>query len=297
MLKGIILFFSKEDDLLDTDYSIFRLLEAGRAKNIEMRVVAPKQIELILAPKKTCLIEDGAPMELPDFVIPRMGSATDFHTIAVIRQLEFLGVYVCNNAESIAGVQDKLLMHQLLMQNNLPTPKTAFAKFPVDKNLIEKEIGFPLVIKNVISTQGNGICMCHDKEQLVDIAELISINNKDSHLILQQFLPQSKGQDLRIFVVGGEVIGCMYRSSSKSFKANYSRGGEIKNFDVTPEIERLALETAELFQLNIVGVDLLFTGGGFMICEANSAPGFVGMEQITGKIIAEKIIDHILTKV
>ncbi len=111
------------------------------------------------------------------------------------------------------------------------------------------------------------------------------------------FIEKSRGKDLRVFVVGGKVIGCMYRSSKSSFKANFSKGGEVNSFDLTPEIEWLATETSKLLNLDIAGIDLLFDNNGFKICEANSSPGFHGLEKVVGKIVAENILDYILIRI
>ena len=127
--------------------------------------------------------------------------------------------------------------------------------------------------------------------------EFIDNNNSKANIIIQEFMQHSRGKDLRVFVLGGRVIGCMLRSSKTSFKANFSTGGEVASFDLTPEIEWLATETARLLNLDIAGIDLLFDESGYKVCEANSAPGFQGLEKVVGKHIAEDIMDYIQLKV
>ncbi len=297
-VKGLILFSKSEKDLTQGDYSVNRLLEAARAKGIEIKVVKPEQFELIVtrSDTKSILIDDKSE-SLPDFVIPRLGSETTYYAFSVIRQLQNLGVYVCNNARSIYAVKDKLYMHQLLASSKLASPKTMLAKFPISSEIVKREIGFPLVIKNVTGTQGSGIYLCDSEEKFIDVMELVYTNNKTANIILQEFIKNSRGRDLRVFVVGGRVIGCMERSSNSSFKANYSKGGNVKPFELTPEIEWLATEAAKLFKLDIAGVDLLFDQDGLKICEANSSPGFIGLEKVVGRIIAESIIDYILVRI
>lgn len=297
-IKGIILFSKREDEITDEDYSVGRLLSAGRAKGIDLRVLKPEQFEMVVTrtDRKSILIDDKVET-LPDFVIPRMGSGTSFYAFSVIRQLQSLGVYVCNDANAIYAVKDKLFMHQLLANSKLSTPKTMLAKFPVSTAIVSREIGFPLVIKNVTGTQGAGIYLCDSEEKFVDVMELVYTNNRQANIILQEFIGNSKGRDLRVFVVGGKVVGCMQRSSTKSFKANVSKGGSVEAFPVTPEIEWLSTETARLFNLDIAGIDLLFDKDGFKICEANSSPGFIGMERVVGKVIAETILDYILVRI
>ena len=169
-------------------------------------------------------------------------------------------------------------------------------KFPVELEVVRREIGFPLVIKNVTGTQGSGIYLCESEEKFLDVVELIYSNNSKANIILQEFIEKSRGTDLRAFVLGGRVIGCMQRTSEKSFKANFSKGAKVEPFELTPEIEWLATESARLANLDIAGIDLLFDEEGYKICEANSAPGFKGMEKAIGESIAEDILDYIILK-
>jgi RimK family alpha-L-glutamate ligase len=297
-IRGLILFSKSESELTDKDYSVKRLLDVARSKEIEIKIVRPEQFELVITrfDTKSILIDDK-PEPLPDFVIPRMGSDTTYYAFSVIRQLQYLGSYICNDFDGIYSVKDKLYMHQLLSRSKLSSPKTMLAKYPISVQVVKREIGFPLVIKNVTGTQGTGIYLCESENKFVDIMELIYSNNSKANIILQEFIKNSYGKDLRVFVVGGKVVGCMQRQSSSGFKANYSKGANVSPFELTPEIEWLSTETAKLFNLDIAGIDLLFDKGEFKICEANSSPGFLGLEQVVGKIIAENIIDFVLVKI
>jgi gamma-F420-2:alpha-L-glutamate ligase len=296
-LKGYVLFSRKEQDLRVDDYSVLRLLEAAKNKGVDLEVVTPEQFELVVTRSdRNSILIDDKPVSLPDFVIPRLGSWTTYYAFSVLRQLEHLGVYICNNAEAIFSVKDKLYMHQLLASSKLSSPTTMLAKFPIALEVVQREIGFPLVIKNVTGSLGKGIYLCEKEDKFVDIMELIYANNDKANIILQEFIQASYGRDLRVFVVGGKVIGCMERKAVKGFKANFSQGGSVEMAEVTPEIEWLATEAAKLFHLDIAGIDLLFDEEGFKICEANSAPGFHGMEQAVGAVIAEYIIDYIMIR-
>ena len=297
-MKGFIIYSKTEKDLTrQDDYSVMRMLEAAKQKNITLSVISPNQFEMIVTRNDTkSILINNEHVGLPDFVIPRLGSNTTYYAFAVIRQLEHLGIYVCNDSNAIASVRDKLHMHQLISHSNLPTPKTMLVKFPIEIDMISQEIGFPLVIKNVIGAQGKGIYLCNSEEKFIDVMELIYANNNHANIILQEFIQTSRGRDLRAFVLGGRVIGCMRRFSENSFKANFSKGGNVEQFELTPEIEWLATETAKLFNLDIAGIDLLFDKNGFKICEANSAPGFKGMEKVVGTRVAENILDYISLK-
>lgn len=297
-MRGFILFTKSETDLTDKDYSVKRLLSAGRNRGIEIEVIVPQQIDLVVGKtdRKSVLI-DGKPTTLPDFILPRTGSETSYYGLAVLRHFEHMGVYVCNKASSVEIVRDKMHIHQLLAHSNIPTPKTMLVKFPIDVAVVKQEIGFPLVIKNITGTEGHGIYLCESEEKFVDIMELIYSNNERANIILQAFIANSRGKDLRVFVLGGRIIGCMQRSSESSFKANFSRGGLVAPFTLTPEIEWLSTETARLLNLDIAGIDLLFDEHGFKICEANSAPGFMGLEKVVGNNVAEQILDYLQIRV
>ncbi len=297
-IRGLILFSKSENELTDHDYSVKRLLDVARRKNIEIKVVRPEQFELVVTRSDTkSILIDDIPEPLPDFVIPRMGSKTSYYAFSVIRQLQYLGSYVCNDSTAIYSVKDKLYMHQLLSRSKLSSPKTMLAKYPIALEVVRREIGFPLVIKNVTGTQGCGIYLCECENKFTDVMELVYSNNNKANIILQELIKNSYGRDLRVFVVGGKVVGCMQRQSENNFKANYSIGGKVSSFEVTPEIEWLSTEAAKLFNLDIAGIDLLFDEGEFKICEVNSSPGFIGLEEVVGKVIAESIIDYILVKI
>lgn len=296
--KGMILYSVQEHQLGEADYSVIRLLAAGRAKGIEMVVVTPNQFEMVVtqSDRKSILVDDKS-MPLPDFVLPRLGANTSYYAFSVLRQLEQLGVYVANTGQSVYSVKDKLAMYQSLSNSRLSIPKTMLAKYPISASTVEREIGFPLIIKNVSGMQGAGIYLCESKEKFEDVLELIYSNNDKANIILQEFVKTSYGRDLRVFVVGGKVLGLMKRQSSGSFKSNFSKGGSVSAFAMTSEVEWLATDVAKLFNLDIAGVDLLFDEHGYKVCEANSAPGFKGLEKVTGPIIAECIIDYVLVKI
>ena len=277
MPRGLIIYNKKENEI--TDYSVLRLLESARSKNIDLSILTPEQFELVVtrSDRNSILVDDKTTL-LPDFILPRMGSSTSFYALSVIRQLEHCGVYSCNSASAIQNVKDKLLMHQILAYSRLPTPKTMLAKFPVDISVVKREIGVPLIIKNVTGTQGRGVYLCESEEKFSDIMELIYANNENANIIIQEFIETSYGKDLRVFVIGGKVVGCMQRIAKSGFKANFSIGADVQPFELTPEAEWIATEAARLLNLDVAGVDLLFgEDGKYLICEANSSPQFHGL--------------------
>ena len=153
------------------------------------------------------------------------------------------------------------------------------------------------VLYRGLSKSKSAATLSSDRDKFEDVLELVYSNNENANMILQEFVEASYGKDLRVFVVGGRVLGCMVRASSGSFKSNFSRGGTVEAYELNPELVWLATDVAKLFNLDIAGVDILFEKDGYKVCEANSAPGFKGLEKIVGTSIAEGIIDYILVKI
>lgn len=295
-MKGWIL--QKQVYGKEPSFETLKLIETAKQSGIELELHDPRQIEIIVTQddRKSVLLDDKI-TKLPDFIFPRMGATTSYFALAVIRHLERLGVYSVNSSEAIEKVKDKLFQMQILAEK-FPVPKTIMVKFPVNAEIVEKKLGFPVIIKTLSGSQGSGVILSHDAQSFEDLGNLIQITNPNAEIILQEFISSSKGRDLRVFVIGNRVVGCMERySTDDSFKANFSRGGGVRAFEVTPEIEQLALSVTAELGLEISGVDLLFGKDGYMICEVNSSPGFKGMEQATGKDVAQELIDYIKSKV
>lgn len=294
-MKGWILYKYAQEELWPDAYEIHRLIETARKRNIDIKVVKPEQIDLIVTreDRKSTLL-DGEIVSLPDFLLPRTGAGTTYFAMAVIRHLERLGVHTFNSAHSIDTVKDKLYSQQILAENNIPVPRTMLAKYPVNVDLVEKYIGFPLVIKTISGSRGKGVYLSESKASFNDLMPLIHSTDPKLNIILQEFIQTSKGRDLRVFVLGGRPIACIERTSRDgNFKANFSTGGHVKSYAMTPEIEWLATETARIFGLDIAGIDLLFDGNHFKVCEANSSPGFHGIESCCDIDIAEEIYNFI----
>lgn len=291
-MKGWIL--QKQVIGKEPSYETLKLIETAKKEGIELSLYDPRQIEIIVTQddRKSVLLDDKL-TKLPDFIFPRMGANTSYFALAVIRHLERLGVYSVNSPEAIEKVKDKLFQMQILAEK-FPVPKTMLVKFPVNPELVGKQLGFPVVIKTLSGSQGSGVILSHDEQSFEDLGNLIQITNPNAEIILQEFVSSSRGRDLRVFVIGDKVVGCMERfSTDDSFKANFSRGGSVRNFEVTPEIEELALRTTAEVGLEISGVDLLFDEKGYKVCEVNSSPGFKGMEQATGIDVAKELIEYI----
>ena len=272
-----------------------RFLEVAQKRNIKIRIFKPDQFDLIVTREdKKSIVLNNELTQLPQFLLPRQGADTPYFSLAIIRHLEQLVVPTFNSSSSVETVKDKLYTQQILAASNLPVPKTMFARSPLNINLIEKTINFLVVVKTISGTQGSGVFLCESKGHLDDLMQLIDTAKTNTYFIIQEFIHSSRGRDSRIFVVGGRIIACLERTSRDgSFKANFSRGGEFKVYPINEEIEWLATESARILGLEITGVDLLFDGEHFKVCEANSSPGFKGIEKCCPVSVPDTIFDFI----
>ena len=215
----------------------------------------------------------------------------------MFRHLERMGVLFINGSDAIDNVKDKLYTMQILAQNNIPHPKTMLVKNPVDSNYVSKNIGFPIVVKSLSGTHGKGVYLAENKRNFEQLVEMMEQFNDRFNIILQEFVEDSHGKDLRIIVVGGKVIGAMKRESKDGdFRANITRGGGAEPTEIDEQMEYLALESTKLLGLDIGGVDLLYDNDGYKICEVNSSPGFYGMEKYTEIRVAEQIVTYVKNK-
>ncbi len=298
-MKGWLIYKVKRDELEESHYETNRFIEEAKIKGIELDVYSPEEIEIIVTQDNSkSIFINGKPAELPQFVIPRMGSGTTYFALAIIRHLERLGVPCINSSNSIETVKDKLFAHQLLISKNLPVPKTMLMKFPLNRELIQDQFDMPIVIKTLSGSLGRGVFLAESRKQFDDLVRIIEVTNPNVNIILQEMVESSRGRDLRVFVVGGRVIGCMVRkSSSEDFRANFSAGGTVEPYKLTPEIEWLALEASKILGLDIAGVDLLFNNEGFCICEVNSSPMFKGMESSQEINIPQAIFDYVQVRI
>ncbi len=280
-------------------FEIRRFLAEGREMGIDVKVFHPEQFDLLVTSEdRESVLIDGSLMPLPDFLLPRTYVIeTGYFPLAVIRQLERLGVRIFNNSASIECVSDKLHTHQVLAEHGLPTPNTMLAKFPVDLDLVENSLGFPVVVKTLLGVNGTGVFLIESRDAFTDLMGLISETNPNIQIIFQQFISMSKGRDLRLFVVDGEVVAAMERRAREGgFKANFSQGGSVQEFMFDEDAKSLALKTAEVLNLQVAGIDLLFTDDGYTICEANSFPGFKGLESACNVNIPQEIYKAMLRR-
>jgi len=277
-------------------YNNLRFKEVAKEKGIDLSFVAPEDFDIIVTKEgKKSIRCNGEYVNLPDCLIPRMGSGTTYFALAVIRHLESQGVFVLNSAESVESAKDKLAALQKLATHNIPIPKTILAKFPLNIDIVKEELSYPVIIKTISGSQGKGVFLCENKSKLQDVIGLVEESKSSRiNIILQEFIRSSKGRDLRVIVIGGRPYGAMLRTAKRGkFKANFSTGGNVAKFELNQDIEWLAVECAKIIGLEVAGVDILFDGDKYLVCEVNSAPGFQGFEKATGLDVPSAIFEFI----
>lgn len=270
---------------------VLRFQETAQRMGIELEVLRPQDFDLIVGTERGWDASHRFRMlDKPDFIIARTGAETHYFTLAVLRHFERQGVGMVNAPAAIEAVADKLHTMQLLTAEGIAIPRTILAKFPVDVDLIERELGFPVVVKTLKGTRGGGVVLCRDRSQFDDLASLLDGAKPGADFIFQRYIRASHGRDARLLVVGGRVVAAMERRARDGgFKSNVSLGGEALRFDPPAEMVDLAVRVAAILNLDVAGIDILFDEHGYRVCEANSAPGFQGLERACAIDIPEKI--------
>jgi ribosomal protein S6--L-glutamate ligase len=271
-------------------YSTSRLIQAAEAHGHEVYVADPLACYLLVE-RDNPRIYHG-PEEVSDFdvVIPRIGASITEYGLAVVNQYETLGVPVVNGSAAIARARDKLKCMQLLAQRGLPVPNTLMARDPEHIHEFLKRVGgTPVVLKLLQGTQGVGVMLAETPESLESILD--TLWGMGQNILIQQFISEARGKDLRLLVIGDEVVAAMRRyARGKEFRANIHRGGAGSAARPTPQARSLAVEATQILGLAVAGVDLIETSKGPLILEVNASPGFEELERATRVDVASKII-------
>lgn len=272
-----------------------RLKEEAKKAGITLSIFRPSDIEIITPHvKNSSIYVKGVSLLPPDFIITRTSAVTKYDSLASIRYLEELWIPVINSSVSIENSRDKLYSLQLLSHHWISVPKTILWKNPLNISLIEKELGFPVIIKTLHGSQGDGVYLAKNKIEIQDILQKIW---EDIEFIFQKFIQTSRWRDLRVFVIGGEAIWCMERTSKNNdFKANFSLWWTIKSFPISSEIESLAINSCKILGIEIGGVDLLFGSDSYYVCEVNHTAWFKWLESSNNINVAKNIIEYIRNK-
>lgn len=296
-MRGWILFHHELDPAIPEVPEVFRFQEAASAMGIDLDILNPHNFDLVVGAEDDWAAQyQDRSLERPDFVICRTGAETDYFTLALLRHFERRGVRLVNGPATIERVADKLHTLQRLNRAGLPIPRTILGTFPVDVDLVERELGFPLIVKTLKGTRGVGVLKCEDRNQFEDLAGLLEGAEAKADFILQHYIRASHGRDVRVLVVGGRVVAAMERRSlTGGFKSNVSLGGVGVAYNPPPEMAELAVQAADILELDVTGIDILFDENGYRICEANSAPGFQGLERATGLDVSSTILQWIVS--
>ena len=274
-------------------YSTRRLVEAGQQRGHDMQVIDTLRAYMNIASHKPQIHYRGQALEGFDAVIPRIGASVTFYGFAVLRQFEMMGVYPLNESVAISRSRDKLRALQLLSRKGIGLPVTGFAHSPDDiPDLIQMVGGAPLVIKVLEGTQGMGVVLAETHKAAESVIEAFLGLKQD--IMVQEYIQEAGGADIRCFVVGDKVIAAMKRQAKAGeFRSNLHRGGSASLIKITPEERMTAVRAARVMGLNVAGVDILRSNHGPLVMEVNSSPGLEGIETTTGKDVAGMIIQYL----
>lgn len=274
-------------------YSTRRLIEACEARGHETQVIDALRCYMNINSEQPSIHFKGEDLVGFDAIIPRIGASVTFYGCAVLRQFEMMGVYPVNESVAITRSRDKLRSMQLLSRKNIGMPVTGFASKPDDiKDLLDMVGGAPVVIKLLEGTQGIGVVLAETRKAAESVIE--AFMGLKANIMVQEFIKEAGGADIRCFVIGDKVIAAMKRQGAEGeFRSNLHRGGNASLIRITPEERRTAVTAAKAMGLGVAGVDLLRSSRGPLVMEVNSSPGLEGIEAATGKDVASLIIEHI----
>jgi len=274
-------------------YSTRRLVEAAEKHGHEAHVIDHLRCNIEIEQKGPSLYYGSGYLEGFDAVIPRIGASVTFYGTAVVRQFEMMGVFSVVSSRGIVHSRDKLRCLQVLSKEGIGLPKTVFTNYSRNvEHVVESAGGAPVVLKLLEGTQGLGVVLAENQNAAQSVLE--AFNGLKARVIVQEFIHEAKGADIRAFVVDGQVVGAMKRQGKDGeFRSNLHRGGSASHIVLTEEEEATAIKAARAVQLGVAGVDMLQSERGPLVLEVNSSPGLEGIERATGEDIAAKIIQFI----
>lgn len=275
-------------------YSNQRLMEAGAQRGHEMSFISIQNCYMdITARKPEIHYRGGEILKKFDAVIPRIRPALSFYGNAVLRQFEMQNTYMLNGPIAIGRAQDKLRTMQLLCSKHIDIPRTGFANSPLDtKDMIKTVGGAPVVVKLLEGTQGKGVVLAETAKAAESVIN--AFKSLKANILVQEFIEESAGTDLRCFVIGDKVVAAMERRAAKGeFRANIHLGGTGHKVEITPEERKISIAAARVLGLKVCGVDIIRSNHGPKVLEVNASPGLEGVEGATGIDIAGMMIEHI----
>ncbi len=274
-------------------YSTSRLVQAAERRGHQVSVIDPLLCFMDLTSLRPTVYYRNKKLDDFDAIIPRIGASVTFYATAVLRQFEMMGVYCVNESVAISRSRDKLRALQLLARKGIGMPVTGFAhSTKMSSELIKLVGGAPLVIKLLEGTQGKGVVLAETEQAAESVID--AFRDLDEYFLVQEFIKEAQGADIRCFVVGGKIVASMMRTAKiGDFRSNLHRGGSAEKVKLTPEERKSAIRAAMAMGLNVSGVDILRSKHGPLVIEVNSSPGLEGIEKATGTDVAEEVIKYI----
>jgi len=282
----------------DNSPSVQLLMEAAQKKGHELIPITLKQCKMVFVGKPSVVVESKKRTRIKALLV-RMAfskqSSENFMT--VLKQFELAGTKVMNSYDAITIARNKIRSHQLLQEKKMPTPHTfAVQSAEYIEDMMERIGKFPVIIKRALGAQGMGVAIVESKRALHSIIDMLGEDESNAPLIVQQYVREARGKDIRVFVIGHKVVAAMDRSTARrgEFRSNFSIGGKIKKVELTHEEKRLAIKASKAFDLDWGGIDIIRSNEGPKILEVNSNPGLKGITTASGVDVASKIIDYIV---
>jgi len=274
-------------------YSTRRLIEAAEARGHEVQILDTLRCTAHLTENGPEVHYHGERLEPPDAIIPRIGASITFYGLSIVRQFEAMGVWTLNSAVGITRSRDKLRAHQFLAKKGIALPRTAFAhQADAADDLIRSVGGPPCIVKLLEGTQGVGVVLCETKKAAESVIQ--AFRGMKAYLLVQEFIKEAGGADVRLFVVGDKVIAGMKRQGAEGeFRSNLHRGGSAASIKISPAERRTAIAACKALGLKVAGVDVLQSDRGPLVLEVNSSPGLEGIEKSTGKDVAGSVIQFV----
>ena len=276
-------------------YSTRRIVQEARARGIEVEVCDPMKFTLSVSNQSMDVLYKGSPFEF-NAVIPRIGHSITKHGVSILNHLEYLGIWAANSSRGILHSRDKLHASQIMAKNRIPVPNTVYVRdiFDVEK-AIDEVGGLPVVIKVTQGTQGEGVFLRHTHYEARSLVQGLLVTGRS--VLIQQYVAESHGRDIRALVVGDKVVACMRRRArGREFRSNFHLNGTVEKVDLPQEYAEAACRAARVLGLNIAGVDLLEGRDGPLVLEVNSSPGLEGIEKASGVNVAGEIVDYVLNE-
>lgn len=273
-------------------YSTIRIAEAISEKGYNPLILDHLKCDIVIEQDKPAIYYDGELIKNVVAVIPRIGASVTFYGASVVRQFEMMNIPTVTESQALVRSRDKLRSLQILARSNVGMPKTVFTNYSKEVDMIIDSVGgAPLIVKLLEGTQGYGVVLAPTRKAAESIIE--AFHSMKARVIVQEFIEEAKGADVRVFVVDNKVVGAMKRQGKEGeFRSNLHQGGTGKIIKLTKEERNIALTAARSMNLSIAGVDLLQSSRGPLVLEVNSSPGLEGIEKATGKDIASKIVEY-----